>query len=250
MKAIKNIISLILEQEFFTKEKQPIDFEIHEQSPDRGDRTNRGWVVHKIEARIDGKTAGYIKISYIPDKNFREEFPGIVQYVDKIIGAPFWPGKKYKHISSDPLQRSNDFNDYPLIAQVYGLLGQSSSFIDLLYEELENLSEQELLELKKKYLNLLWKEYGEKFKEFEDYHVNKPLVDYIRVYPEFQRQRIGVALYEKAAKWLAGKGMRLYASGIQSTEAQKAWEWLKRNKGANIGTEKHGNKIRMYISYV
>lgn len=250
MKELKNLIALMLEQDFFTKGNQPIEFKIHKQSPDKGDQLSRGWVVHKIEAFINKKPAGWIKISYVPDEKFKKEYSNIVQFAEKIAGNLFSLGREYDHLRNKADYPTDNFNNYPLIVQVYGLHTQVQAWPGYTYEKLEELSNKELLELKEKFLKMLWKRHGKRFEEFQDFHINKPLVDYIKVYPEFQRQRIGVALYEKAAKWLAGKGMKLYASGIQTNEAQKAWEWLRKHKGANIGTEKHGDTIRTYLSFL
>lgn len=251
MEDFEKLIKLIIEQEFFTKEEKPIEFDIHEQSPDKNDQLGRGWVVHKIEAKVDGKPAGYIKISYIPHENFKEEYSNIVQFVDKIRGRSFYPGKKYKSLLTKRFRASDDFNELPLKAQVVGLdnmIGEWPYYFDR--NNPDDHSEEELLELKNQFIERLWEKFGKAFEEFKDFHVEKPLVDFIRVYPDFQRQRIGIALYEKAARWLAEKGLKLYASGLQSDEAKKAWEWLQKHKGANIGTEKHGDRTRMYLSYL
>lgn len=104
-------------------------------------------------------------------------------------------------------------------------------------------------------LNDLSERYEHQFEKFKEFHYDKPLVDYIRVYEPHRRKRIGAALYEKAARWLAEtKGLKLYASGIQSNEAKAAWQWLQKNKEANIGKEvfEDGDrtKTRIFLSYL
>ncbi len=58
----------------------------------------------------------------------------------------------------------------------------------------------------------------------KNYHVNKPLVDYINVYESHRRQGIGTKLYYEAAKWCQQNNMELHASGIQSGLAKSAWK--------------------------
>lgn len=58
--------------------------------------------------------------------------------------------------------------------------------------------------------------------------VDHPFVDFIRVNDDMRRQGIGTALYQYGAKWLAReKGLPLYASGIQTTEAKAAWKFMR-----------------------
>ena len=113
------------------------------------------------------------------------------------------------------------------------------------------MSQSELSKIKTKWLASLEKRYGRQFEDFKKFYKGKPLVDYIRVKPDFQRKRIGTALYEKAARWLAKKGLKLYASGLQSQEAQAAWDRMRREKASNIGTEKHSKETeRTFLSYL
>lgn len=250
MKQLHELIRLILEQEFHTKDNQPIEFKVYEQSPRKGDDLGRGWIVHLIEAYVDGEKAGYIAISYIPKERFVKEYPSVVQYIDKITGTSLYPGREYGY----KLHWSDHFDELPLSAQVRALshpldVNMFSSYRGNVVQP-EEMSKDELKKLKKELIKKLESRYGKRFEEFKDFHMDKPLVDFIRVSEDFQRNRIGVALYEKAARWLANKGLKLYASGIQSEEAQKAWEWLRANKGANIGTEKHGDRVRTYLSYL
>jgi hypothetical protein len=118
-------------------------------------------------------------------------------------------------------------------------------------EDIPKLSNKEKNEKEKEYLEKVKNKYQSRMENFKNFHVDKPIVDYIRVFDNHRRQRIAIALYEYGAKWMAKKGMKLYASGIQSDEAQAAWEWLKKNRGANIGREKSSyDKIRTFLSYL
>jgi GNAT superfamily N-acetyltransferase len=74
------------------------------------------------------------------------------------------------------------------------------------------------------------KKYRNEFRKFRAFHVDKPLVDFISVEPEFRRNRIGEALYREAAKWMAERGMKLHASGVQSKDAEASWQSME-NQG-------------------
>lgn len=109
----------------------------------------------------------------------------------------------------------------------------------LKYEkELENLDPSKILEYEQ--------EYGDEFREFEEQSVDKPLVDFIFVEDDMRRKGIGIALYEEAARYLAKMGLRLYASYLQHDNAIAAWQWLKNNAGAKVGTENG----RMFLSFL
>ena len=54
---------------YTTKDGKPITFKVHERSPYPGDlppEKNKGFVIHVVEAYVDGKEVGYLKITYIP----------------------------------------------------------------------------------------------------------------------------------------------------------------------------------------
>lgn len=259
MSKLEQLIELLVEQEFKTKLGNEIDFRIHERSPRHRDQLGRGWVVHRIEAIIDGEEVGYINISYIPEERFNQQFHSILQYIDKMKGKGLSPGKDY----NCPHPCSDHLDDLPLAGQVRAIAGLSYSTMNMFYQspskpkviQPEEMSDSELRKLKDEMIADLKERYGHQFEKFKEFHVNKPLVGYIEVYEPRKRQRIGAALYEKAARWLAEtKGLKLYASGIQTDKAKAAWNWLRKNKGAQIGTEvfRDGDrsKVRTYLSYL
>lgn len=188
------LIQLIVEQEFKTKQGDQISLSVSE---DHEGDNNRGWTVHRVEAKLGNKPVGYLNMSYIPQERFDSHYPSIADYVDKIGG----------------------------------------------YQSAEERFTPKQMQRK----------FGRDFQDFKAFHIDKPLVDYIRVDEDYQRRRIGIALYQYGAKWLAGKGMKLYASGLQSDKAKAAWEWLKKNRGAKIGTEDMmyagKKKTRTFLSY-
>ena len=115
---------VMFEQEFFTKKNEPIEFKVHEVSPYEKDGLNRGWIVHLIEAFVDGQKAGYIKISYIPDDVFDREYPTVIQFLEKIHGKSLRLPKKIGFEINRSGKReyaSDSFDSFPLWAQVYAL---------------------------------------------------------------------------------------------------------------------------------
>lgn len=106
--------------------------------------------------------------------------------------------------------------------------------------------EKELTDLDPSKVQEYEQEYGDEFREFEEQFVDKPLVDFIYVDDNLRRKGIGIALYEAAAKYLAKMGLRLYASYLQHDNAVAAWQWLKNNAGAKIGTDNG----RLFLSYL
>ena len=84
---IKHLISNILLEaskdnpsgyKYKTKDGKKIRFKAQANFEDRG--LNRGWILHKIDAYVDDRLAGYIKISYIPKRNLEEQYPTVWHY--------------------------------------------------------------------------------------------------------------------------------------------------------------------------
>ena len=82
--------------------------------------------------------------------------------------------------------------------------------------------------------------------ELFDFAVDKPNVEFIYTEKEFTRQGIAIAMYEEMAKYLAKRGLKLYASPLQHDHAQAAWAWLKANAGAHVGSEDR----RLFLSFL
>lgn len=87
------------------------------------------------------------------------------------------------------------------------------------------------------------------FAKFRRFHVDKPLVDYIRVYEEHRRQKIGLALYTHVARQLAEEGFPLYASGIQSEAAQAVWAYMREHDFPIRVVRGPYNKSRVILDY-
>ena len=229
--------------EAFTKAGQEITFERIEDS--EGDK-NRGWQVDQIEAFIDGKNVGYLKISYIPHERFEKYYPTIFNFLGQIRGHSCLPYKKrdkdYHTLSRDELIEYwphawiTIHRYWPEHTWKEGYLLPNGQLV-------KNLDRPQLIAEWEKLEREAQKVFGKQFKEFFQYHVDKPLVDFIRVENEYQRQRIGEALYKEGAKWMAEKGLKLHASTLQTKEAAGVWRHMEKG-----GIVDKSNK-RRYLKY-
>lgn len=212
-------------EEYQTKNKQEIDIKY---IVDSEGNKNRGWTVHKLEAFVDGKEVGYLKISYIPKERFKAHYPHIINYLGKIAGQGEFDRIK---------------NDEDLFRAL-----QLRRYIPLYPDE--DSSNKELI---KQGLKEVKNRYGKAFRQFKNFHVDKPLVDYIRVASgspnslsapateSWRRQGIATALYYEGAKWLwKNYGFYLWASGVQSAEAKAAWQkMMKDGHVVKVGKRYH-----------
>lgn len=235
--------------EYKTKSGKDITFEYHEDF--EGDK-NRGWQVDKIDAYVDGEYAGYIKLSYIPKERFKRYYPSVLNFMTQIGGGHILPYKKgdvdYKTLSDEELTKV-----------LKNLIHKSRRYRSIWDDKEIPNERKEIIAAIDDIIKNGLKHSNDEFKKFAEYWVDKPIVDYIRVFGEgedrsqprfgvhasdsptdFKRQRIGTALYLEAADYLKQKGLKLYASGLQSDEAQGAWANLeKMNKVASDGDRRY-----------
>jgi hypothetical protein len=193
---------------------------------------NRGFIIDKVAASLEGKEIGYLKIGYIPSKNVAYYYPSIFHYLKHING---WGLKVHSgesaNLESEELWRS-----------AVSYANWNYSYVNGPIPPLEKRIE----DLKK-----IAEKYEPRFKEFIDWDVNKPKVEYIRVSENNRRQGIGLSLYVAAAKWLATQNLSLYASTLQQSEAKAAWDYMQK-EGYPITTEKTKNpnfKARLKLDY-
>lgn len=183
-----------------TKDRRDIEFRIKPFDTDRAPR--EPWIMHRLDAYVDGEHAGYLKITYVPRDVFERVLPTVWHYLSIVSGHVMdpddlddvWRSMALKHAWHRHSERPE-----PAVRDA----------------DLANWAER----------------YIPRFEEFEAFHVDKPLVDYIHVEPEFRRQGIATALYKKGARWLAKRfRLPLYASGLQQPGAEKAWEKMRKLK--------------------
>ncbi len=224
--------------EYMTKQGQEITFKYDDDS--EGD-DNRGWQIYRIDAFVNGEHAGYLKISNIPRERFERYYPTVLNYMAMIGGRtgvlPFDKrDAHYRDLDNEELRiavrnlsyRNRKYNE--LWATGEGIPDSREGILAIIEDIIKNDLD----------------EYHKKFKDFEEYHVDNPFVDYIRVFSgellsdktekSFQRQGIGTALYLEGAKYLKKKGLMLRASGLQTDEARAIWKYLEsKNLTKKIG---------------
>jgi GNAT superfamily N-acetyltransferase len=77
------------------------------------------------------------------------------------------------------------------------------------------------------------------------FHVDKPLVDYIKVEEPWLGKGVGQALYKEGAAWMAERSMALHASALQSPSATLAWKRMEdKNLVDSQTTEGHDGPRR------
>ena len=205
--------------EYETKKKQQITFKV--ETDIEGDK-NRGWKIDKLTAYVDSKEVGYIKIENIPKERYERYYPTIINYISQISGTHILPiDKKHLHWTELETEELREAVKYAYWGVLHIDRSMDKEFKMLPREDLEKMMDDAILPIKKIY--------GKRFKEFIDHHVDKPFVSYIHVEKDARRQRIGVALYLTAAKWLKKQGLRLYASTGQTDMAQGAWKYLEKH---------------------
>jgi GNAT superfamily N-acetyltransferase len=232
-----------------TKDGQTITFE---RFKDIEGNKNRGWRVDKIEAKIGNELVGYIKISYIPKTRFRQYYKSVFNFAHQMLGQTVFPfGKETASLES--------LNNKELFDALYRVYREKSYS---LAEQLDPKMPRKQVMLLLKKQELAWmndetnEPYGEKFKKFYRYHVDKPMVDAIRVEdgsgslgtagkPSHLRRGIGRKLYAAASEWMQERGLRLHASGCQTNDAKACW-----TKFDSEGGVKSDADGRRYIDFM
>lgn len=230
--------------EIATKGGREITFNRIEDS--EGDK-NRGWQVDKLIALIDDKEAGYIKMSYIPKNRFERYYPTVFNFLSQIHGYSPLPYKKqtlhFSKLSQSELAETwhhafmTTYRRWP----EYGHDRKNYLLPD--GRSPNNLSKAELVDEWKELEVAANKNYKHEFKKFEKFHVDRPIVDFIRVHEPHRRQYIGTALYNEGARWMKEKGFKLYASGIQSPQAKTVW--TKFEQEGKVGKDELGQFLRI-----
>lgn len=224
-----------------TKFGEPIQMRYKRDLPNRG--IDAGWAVHLVTAYVNNEEAGYLKIGYLPSEKLATHMPNVLHYAGLVKG---WSGvtRALKSGDTRALIRAmaGHLPDMAVLMDTAALADKSQAWLDA---TLEN------------YTQRVTEKYGGKFADFLSFHVDKPMVDFIKVYAEgqkklnlehpgdekevslrdYRRQHIGLALYKAGAQWMAEQDMRLYASGLQGDEAQCAWSAMQGREGYCVMSE-------------
>lgn len=222
---------------FKTKDNKPISFTI----TDEENKTAKPWVFTKIRAFIYNEYVGYLVIGNITPESFHKYIPTIWHYTFLISGYCFKFDKTYFKNLPD---KENKFSNQ----QKIDLVKSCNSYWNFTFGN----SEAEINKnINLNTVKIFWpkatkiiKKLKEKQYNYLKLAINKPYIDFIKVnmgetnfdfhdgmkhlttHTDWRRKRIAIALYVFAAEYLHKKGLKLYASSLQSDDAKEAWKKL------------------------
>ena len=194
-----------------TKSGQDIELSVEPPKPD-----DRGWVVQTTRAKVDGSPAGYLRFGYIPELEFKRLYPTAVHYAVNIAG----------YHTMGPLSTPEGMRAAMLRIQGFNPEATISTRV---------------------LTNLFNKKFGDRYKGFTDYHVDKPQIEFVS--SNVQRQGVGIALYEYTARALSKRGLSLWSSTTQTDEAKAVWAaMVARGYPVQVQTSQW-NKSRLSLTY-
>ena len=204
---------------------------------------NNGHITHRLELHVPekgnsggcnafyGEEVGYISVTYIPSKTWRERYTGdwgLVLWLSDFKGLCGVTDHEKIYDEEDRLVgvKENLHKDFEKTVK---LLSQTvESYGDRLSsEEVEEMAEKELKVAFDYYTDKLWERHKSHHKLSRRFHVNKPRVQFIRVAKPHRRNGYGTALYRRMTKELHRRfGFSLHDGGIQRNQAEAAWKKL------------------------
>ena len=222
---------------------------------DIDDGIKEGWRIDLIELHTAEGPAGYLKISFIPKDRmecyYGDVFAFAVNYHNNY-------GFKLREL----LQKAQgQWTREDYLNALSDTEGYRSNTVQI-REQQQTMSKSELAELWGKRKAKISEEHTSEYQRFLDFHLDKPLVDFVRVsahgddspYVDGQRRKAypreasgkqgqGLAelMYQTAAIWADAQGLQLHASGVQSPEAGGVWEGFEAK-----GLAKSAGKRRIY----
>jgi GNAT superfamily N-acetyltransferase len=229
------------------------------------DVRNCGHVVHRLDLCVDekgnsggevpvdlgfqGNEVGYIKVTYIPSETWRERYTGdwgMVRWLADFKGTCGLTDFKTVEDEDGEVIGTEEFLHKDLRKTVNVLSKEIDHHRDWLCNtgELEEMSEEALEAAFDHYTDELWDRYEEDYKRSRRFHVDKPRVDFIRVAKDHRRNGYGTALYRRMTEELDRRlGLSLHDGGLQSDEAEAAWEKLVMLDWNEATVEKYPKKV-------
>lgn len=201
---------------------------------------NRGWQVDMLELLTeDGKSIGYMKLGYIPFDRFKEHYPHIIYYMDRMKG---WCGliDLYKNKNWERLAKKISAHDRSIGYNEYTYRTQKNT-----HEEWEVIGKNAVKQLERKYIS--------EFSEFELYYVDKYYVDFVRIHEDHRGNGYYLKFYQEALKWVEEQNMPLFTNSQKSDIAQRRFnKYLKQHKiiGHHEYYERDDDKERFKIDKV
>jgi hypothetical protein len=201
---------------FTTKDGRSLRFFFLESDPSDNRGVEKGYVVQRFEATISDQPVGYLKIAYIPDRNFKLLCPNIEEFLklhDACLSIRSNPDDFYQYLY---LKLNGHYPRSQIIGE--DLLAATT----LLLQDVRLKAEQ---------------------KKFKRDFVDKPYVNYVS--SDIPRQGIASSLYQVAALFLATKNLALY-SGLTNDESQAVWRSMEQNPLLPIRILKSPNRETQY----
>jgi len=192
------------------------------------------WRHDEIEAWVNEKKVGYIKIAYIAEstaQEFRQDPLLFAHHALSVYGL--YHENWAPNASAEKILVPNYYHQARYIAR---LIYSSHQLEQDALLAIEKWNEDELKEYVKntrpKVLQKMLK--NDRARRFAEYHFCRPDIDFIRVEEAHQRQGIGTLLYRAASQWMNQRGLVLHSSSLQQEEAVQAWEKMKKNGEADV----------------
>lgn len=230
--------------EYHTKDGLRIDFEEiidSEKHIKRIGNRPEAFIVHDIRAHVLGEQVGYLKISYVPAQRFERAFPTVWHFAAYHQGWGFDPNDK-----AETWKRAHlAMMQHPESCGISPVLLTDEHVPD------EKTIDKDLKILERRCNNHL----RFQLQQYRRWHVDKPKVDYIKVFEECWRRRgIATAMYLYGARFMAREfNLPLYASTLQRHAARAAWRKIRAMPDAPIRTERttyyHKRVTRLMLDF-
>lgn len=187
---------------YYTKDGNEIDFVVSDPSLNMDDPldSKKGFKFICIDAYIEGKHVGYLKLSYIPNEAWDQLFKyNILNYVCA-FGVECLNPRDPKEVFLSGCPKAPNTPEARIVAAT-----------EIMLYEHDHQRQWE-----------------------HSYFVDNPFVDYIRVVEEWQRQGIARNLYFFGARYMHAQGLKMFASGIQTEAAQATWKHLGKRENCTV----------------
>ena len=196
-----------------------------EQDPNDQRGLNEGWVCNRVEARVGSEVVGYLKIEWVPSETWDQDIPTIWHWWN----GTQWPARKgdWKSVWFDA-----HFRCRAIPASLKGELESAYRLVRSMAPEDVDTIHRDLRDLKKRVSQRSFDNPWRDLATFKQNHMDRPKVGYVRTMApspweegtDWRRKGIATLLYNEGAKWMARRGLPLWASTLQQKEATAAWE--------------------------
>ncbi len=193
---------------------------------------NRGWVTYRLTAFLDGREAGVMQISWIPERNWKKYYPTIFNFLAQQKGWSLFeedPTADYRRMSFPELirfvSRVNSYVGHYAAPEKYDSREQLLTYLGTIEARLKKTYEKEVA-----FFKMFW--------------IDKPMVEYVRTPEDLRGQGIASALYSQAPLELRRLGFTRLYRGLTNDHSTPIWK-----KFIGTGRAKHDpDGDRYYIT--